>query len=281
MHCNVVILPYDTCIPCPSVPQTLKRICVKPLEHKTFDICENSRDDCKYSSSLRHYLPSAFMTVVLTLDKRTSVAALPGGQNWLCHLCYNIAAKPETTTTSIYRVLGSCPIYQLKRDWRIQFFCYHKGHRVLLVCDKMDAQCLSAMHWASVMSYTSVPDRLFIASWSVGAQQNWLKELLTVSDYAVTPKAWPWPASTLANSLQNLWGDMDLQGSKRNPHVHASKVCKVLAAKQGCASCDKLHLIATEPGLHLKANRVRQTPLMTRLLESGSKLSEASRTWAT
>lgn len=245
MHCNVVILPYDTCIPCPSVPQTLKRICIKTLEHKTFDICENSRDDCKYSSSLRHYLPSAFMTVVLTLDKRTSVAALPGGQNWLCHLCYNIAAKPETTTTSIYRVLGSCPIYQLKRDWRIQFFCYHKGHRVLLVCDKMDAQCLSAMHWASVMSYTSVPDRLFIASWSVGAQQNWLKELLTVSDYAVTqrPDHDQHPLlPTVCKTFEETWICKDQRETHMCMHQKSAKSLPQSKAVQVATSCIWLQL---------------------------------------
>jgi len=57
------------------------------------------------------------------------------------------------------------------------------------------------------------------------------------------------------------------------------QVCKTLIAQQGCAERKKLHLIATEPGLHMKANRVLQILLMTRLILSGSKqLPEASQT---
>jgi hypothetical protein len=43
--------------------------------------------------------------------------------------------------------------------------------------------------------------------------------------------------------------------------VH-KKVCKTLIAQQGCAGRKKLHPIATEPWLHVKADRVLQILLI-------------------
>jgi len=60
--------------------------------------------------------------------------------------------------------------------------------------------------------------------------------------------------------------------------VH-NKVCKAVITQQGCADRYKLHLIATEPGLHVKADRVLQFLLMTKLIVSATKqLPEASQT---